>query len=143
MTSTKKRTDTIRLTLSGNHVIAGSARRNSLIGEVNFIVQASRVKSPHGWMLQALYTTRTLDTALAEVLSFKQWSVTQPNLRAYLSKLHTEGVLSAAEYSLYRARIVAPRNRYLHQAGSFPSQLDAEALLVDMQICLAAVLAQV
>jgi len=139
--SRKKRIDTLRVLISGHTILGVSTKRNALIGETNSIDTSSRVKGRNGWLLQVLYTTRALDTCLATVATARGLAAHPPSLGEYLKVLRSHSLISETERAMYQANIVTHRNRYMHSAGEFPNQLEADDLLAEMQGCLATILA--
>jgi hypothetical protein len=97
-------------------------------------------------LLQILHSTRALDTALK---AFVQHHAIQakPSLGGYLTALTGHQVvglrrLTPARQAQYQQRIVSPRNKYMHEAGTAPTDHhEILGLLSEMQSCLAEVTA--
>ena len=142
--SYKKRVDTLRVIMSGSPYIQNSSRRNAIIGEVNRINGVSRAAKSNGWLLAVLHTTRALDTALAEIVDAKGWKTTKTvSLGGYIVALASNGILSPFERNEYQNDLVNKRNKYMHEAGAMPNQVEANAILGKMHACIVAVLARI
>jgi hypothetical protein len=107
---------------------------------MNRITASTKVPKNNGWLLSVLHTTRTLDTTLSEILRYKGWQAQPPGLGKYLTVLSNNGVLWPSEKNDYSDKIVKKRNRYMHEAGAMPNQLEADSLLSEMHACLFLVL---
>lgn len=138
--SYKDRVDTLRVVIGGSRVLAGSRKLNLIIGEVNRIAAADRVPRHNGWLLAVVHTTRALDTTLSEIIIFKAWQSRNRSLGSYLSALQSHRIISNAEHQRYKQEIVDKRNKYMHEAGAMPSQLDANKVLNEMHACLSTIL---
>ncbi len=138
--SYKDRVDTLRVVIGGSRVLAGSPKLNLIIGEVNRIAAADRVPRHNGWLLAVVHTTRALDTTLSEIIIFKAWQSGGRSLGSYLTALQSHRIISNAERQRYKQEIVDKRNKYMHEAGAMPSQLDANKILNEMHACLSTIL---
>lgn len=139
----KKRIDTLRVLVGGNQILASSGKLNALYGEFNGI-SASRRRSGHGgWLLSVVHTTRALDTSLSEIIAGMNWSAAGHSLGGYLKVLEDRSVMEGSQRSRYQKVIVDKRNRYMHEAGAMPQEMEADRLLADMQECLESVVRRV
>jgi hypothetical protein len=110
---------------------------------MNRILSSERVSRHNGWLLAVLHTTRTLDTSLAEILLHKGWISTPQSLGKYLIQLNSHNVLSPGEKNYYNVSIVKSRNKYMHEAGAMPTQIEADRILSEMHACLSIILARI
>ena len=112
--------------------------------------QASRVRrmlpEERRRLLQVLHATRALDTTLSEVVRVRANPVVhQPHsLGQYLDVLAGPGTRSGTlphqDRVLYKRTIADVRNRFMHEADSYPESHELAALLGQMTACLAKVL---
>lgn len=119
-----------------------SPKISTIAGEIARIGHTSRVPKHSGWLLSVLHTTRVLDTTLSELLRLKGWAAGH-SLGDYLKLLRTKSVLQPAEYDAWMKSIVNRRNRYMHEAGEMPDQVQADTLLSEMQSCVTVILGRV
>jgi hypothetical protein len=97
-------------------------------------------------LLQVLHSTRALDTALKVFVRFHSITVRKPSLGGYLHALTTHSLahlrqLPQTRRDDFQNTIVRPRNKYLHEAGTNPSNHhEILSLLSEMQVCLIEVL---
>lgn len=139
--TTKKRIDTVRILVSGHPSLSGSTKLSAIVGELNRVAAATKVPKHNGWLLGVLHTTRALDTTLNEVLAHKSWLHPKDvSLGGYLKRLQAQAVLTAAERARWQRSIVDNRNRFMHTAGAMPTQLENDAMLSEMEACLAIIL---
>lgn len=130
--------------MSGSPYIQNSNRRNAIIGEVNRIHSTSRLAKHNGWLLAVLHTTRALDTALAEIVAAKGLNTPQTvSLGGYLVALVGGGIISPTERNEYQNDLVKRRNKYMHEAGAMPDQMEVNAVLSKMHACIVAILARI
>lgn len=141
--SYKGRVDTMRLLVDSHHILHSSSKLNMIAGEMNRIVAVRSLPRHNGWLLSVLHTTRTLDTVLSEILSYKGWTASPPSIGGYLKSLVGNGVIWSHERAGYEASIVKKRNKYMHEAGAMPDQLEADRILNEMHACMTVVLARV
>lgn len=93
-----------------------------------------------------LHTTRFLDTSLKHFLFTRGIPIGgRRSLGGYLLVLanhHTSGTdrLAARSCDRYRKSIVAPRNRFMHEADRYPSVYEANKVLNEMHACFADVI---
>jgi hypothetical protein len=139
----KDRVDTLRLLIDGHRILRSSSKLTLITGELNRILASSVVPKHNGWLLSVLHTTRTLDTALSEIVTYYGWHVSQPSLGKYLAALTSNNKLWPHEKNGYLNGIVKKRNKYMHEAGAMPNQLEADLILNEMHACLSVVLARV
>ena len=91
-----------------------------------------------------LHTTRALDTALAEIVDAKGWKTQKTiSLGGYIFALASNGVLTSFERVEYQRDLANQRNRYMHEAGAMPNQLEVNAILAKMHSCMVAVLSRI
>jgi hypothetical protein len=110
---------------------------------MNRIITSSNLPKHNGWLLSVLHTTRTLDTVLSEIVVFKGWTANPPSLGSYLKALSGNGALWPHERTGYENSIVRKRNKYMHEAGAMPDQLEADRILNEMHACITVVLSRV
>jgi hypothetical protein len=101
-------------------------------------------------ILEVLHSTRALDTTLRAFVGYHGCrSPGKPlptSLGQYLYALRDHTVAGLSRFTEAHRRhftltISNPRNRYMHEAGAFPTaDLDIQTLLSEMDACLAAVL---
>jgi hypothetical protein len=139
----KARVQTLRLLVDSNYILRASPKLNLIVGEMHRILSSERVPRNNGWLLAVLHTTRTLDTSLAEILIYKGWISTPQSLGKYLVHLSSHNILRAAEKNDYNDKIVKKRNKYMHEAGAMPTQIEANSILSEMHACLSIVLARI
>ena len=137
----KRRVDTLRVLVGQNSALSKSAKLAALYGELNRVLAARSAKHDGRWLLSVLHTTRTLDTSLSELLDAKGWGAGS-NLNEHLKVLATHQVLVGAEVVAFRKEIVYKRNKYMHEAGATPDQLEADRILREMESCLAIVVSR-
>jgi hypothetical protein len=138
----KQRVNLLRVLVDGHPIVRSSPKLSQIVGEMNRITASVKVPKNNGWLLSVLHTTRTLDTTLCEIVKYKGWQVQAPSLGRYLSVLCKNGVLWPPEKNDYSDKIVKKRNRYMHEAGAMPSQLEADGLLSEMHACLTLILSR-
>lgn len=138
----KKRVDTLRILISGHSALATSPKLNIIVGELNRISASSRQPGSNGWLLKVLHTTRSLDTTLSELLQFKRWTASRSSLGSYISAFSLNGILRLPEKQRFENDIVRKRNRYMHEAGAMPTQIEADKILSEMHACVAMILAR-
>ncbi|QJY45140.1 hypothetical protein [Pseudonocardia broussonetiae] len=138
-----KRIETMRVIAGGHPSLSQSNKIQAIYGEFNSIKSCFRRKGAAGWLLSVLYTTRALDTCLSEIISSKHWTPKGAALGGYLKELEARAVLTAVERQLYQATVVKKRNRYMHEAGATPSNVEADRILTDMHACFVIVTSRV
>lgn len=141
--SYKKRVDTLRVVMSGSPYIQNSSRRNAIISEVNRIHSTSRLAKHNGWLLAVLHTTRALDTALAEIVAARGLTPQVVSLGGYLVALVGGGIITPTERNEYQNDLVKKRNKYMHEAGAMPDQIEVNAVLSKMHACIVLILARI
>lgn len=139
----KQRVDTLRIIVDAHPIVRSSPKLSQIVGEMYRISASTKVPKSNGWLLSVLHTTRTLDTTLSEIVRYKGWPIQAPSLGRYLAALCTNGILNSSEKNAYNDKIVKKRNKYMHEAGAMPNQLEADGILSEMHTCLTIVLARV
>jgi hypothetical protein len=132
--------------------IAGDAVSWSLIkGELNAVVDANRVSiKKRRWLLQVVHCTRALDSGLAVFIREKRIAPLSASraptaLGDYLELLERHstpgpGKLPRGSAKRYKKTIVKHRNRYMHEAGSYPhDERQIRMLLGEMEVLLSLV----
>ena len=141
--SSKNRVATLQIIISAHSSLSSSPKLTDILGELNRVTAAAKVPKHNGWLLGLLHTTRALDTTLREVVKDKGWlSPKYQSLGGYLNALQNNQIISPSECSQWRQSIVDRRNKYMHSAGAMPTQLETDAILSEMQACVAVVLAK-
>lgn len=139
--SHKQRVKTLQILVSTHMALKNSACLTAITGELKRIPGAARIPKHNGWLLMVLHTTRALDTCLRELLNHRGWKQpTRYNLGAYLTVLSRHHLLTHAEHQRFKSKIVAKRNRYMHEAGAMPARHEADNIVNEMHACLTQVL---
>jgi len=147
MSSEKRRIDTINAIVTGSS-IANEVECSLVLGEFNEVHRCARVspdKRKH--LLQVLHSTRALDSALSAFIRVNSLQVRTPSLGSYIYSLahHSSNglqTLSSAERARFQSEIVDKRNKFMHEAGAYPNQVQVvNRLLSEMQTCLTRVAA--
>jgi hypothetical protein len=139
----KRRIETLQVVVSSHSGLTNSLKLTQITGEFARILAAARVPKHNGWLLTVLHTTRALDTTLSELIKHKGWSTNDTHsLGAYLKVLRTHNVLTNAERNQYQGEVADKRNKYMHEAGAMPQQLEASTILNEMHACLSLVLSR-
>jgi hypothetical protein len=133
----------MRLLVEGHHILKSSSKLSLVTGEMNRITAAGNLPRHNGWLLSVLHTTRTLDTVLSEIVAVKGWSASPPSLGSYLRALSSNGALWPHERTAYENNIVRKRNKYMHEAGAMPNQLESDRILCEMHACMTVVLSRI
>jgi hypothetical protein len=119
--------------------------------ELGDVLRAGKIPDKRRrWLLQVLHSTRALDSALAAFVQQKGIRPTKKRgkltgLGSYLKLLEAHGTsrggrLPRGFARKYQMSIVNHRNRFMHEAGSFPAnEAEIRTLLGEMQSCMAAV----
>jgi hypothetical protein len=139
----KKRVETLRILAGGHSILSASSKLQAIYGEFNRISTSRRRNTPDAWLLTVLHTTRALDTCLSELLSGKGWMTATKSLGAYLKELESRNVLTPRQRTAYQRSVVVKRNKYMHEAGATPSNLEADRVLTDMHQCFVDVIARI
>jgi hypothetical protein len=126
---------------------ADAATCSTVCTEFDEAVRASAIPSDgRRRLLQILYSTRALDTALKAFVQHHAIPAGHSlggSLKA-LTEHRVAGLrrLSPPRKAQYQQRIVDPRNKYMHEAGAAPTNHhEILSLLSEMQSCLAEVTA--
>ncbi len=138
----KRRLDTLRVIIEGHPSLCNSPKLSLIAGEINRVATADRAAKDSGWLLAVLYTTRALDTTLSEILIYKGWTAHSPNLNGYLLVLRSNGILFPSEKRGYDIELVHARNKYMHEAGAMPREIEANRILNEMHACIALILSR-
>ncbi len=140
---------TLRVLVQGDPSLnrnASAATR--ILNELDAILDtASSGKPERRLLMQVLHTTRALDTSLKEFLNTHGLlTYRERGLGSYLDKAQSHRnpnlrPLDPLRSLYFKEEIVKRRNRYMHEADTYPKD-DAEtlALLADMHACLFEVL---
>lgn len=124
----------------GHPRLGTSTAANHILNEYSQVMGVASVR-PQGrrWLLQVLYSSRALDTALCDLVQLRVHRRPTSIGRA-LSRLVGEG-LDRRLADQYQLRVANVRNHYLHRADVHPaSEQEVAAYLADMEQCLATVL---
>lgn len=137
----KKRVETLRLLIGQNSVLSNSVKLVALYAELNRLLAIRTAKHDSRWLLSVLHTTRALDTSLSELRNAKGWG-SGTSLNDHLTVFTKHQILYTAELTAYRNEIVYKRNKYMHEAGATPDQLEADRILREMEGCLSVVISR-
>jgi hypothetical protein len=145
----KARINTLQALIAGSSSIVGAA---SVIHEFSEVHLVRRVRNDRRRrLLEIVHSVRALDTTLREFVAHhkcmpKSNKIPQ-TLGQYLFALRDHKTpnlqqISEAARQHFQQSIVSARNKYMHEAGVFPSHDQATyILLAEMHACLATVLA--
>lgn len=98
-------------------------------------------------LIQVLFSTRAIDTALRNYIASKGIPATPRSIGESLHVLVSHQVtgisrLSERQYRSFQSQIAHRRNRYMHAAGAFPAGVqEVTELLGAMEACLTRVFA--
>lgn len=152
MSRHKARVLTIQALLAARPCIVSSANYpviNAEFDEVHLVRKVRR--NSRRRLLEVLHSARGLDTMLRTFV--QHYGCTSNPLRppnamgSYLYALrdHTVGgigKINETHRNLFQSRIVLNRNKYLHEAGTFPlDDNEVNILLSDMHFCISTVIA--
>jgi len=148
MSTSRRRIRTIQAIVAGCPAIGGAPIHTLIDTEFNEVHRARWVRiRDRRRLLQVLHSTRALDSSLKTFLNYHNcpqgnslggylWSLT----RHQSATLRTR--LSGTARHHFQQEIVDKRNRYMHEAGSYPGNAaEVENLLSEMQDCIATVVA--
>ena len=138
-----KRIATLRVLVGSHRSLVHSSKRNNIVGELNRIIATNKLPKNSGELLAVLYATRALDTALSEILAYKRWSPKSPALGDFLIELRNKGCLTETQRDGYQKSIVKKRNKYMHEAGAMPDNLETDKILNEMYACMSAVIGSI
>jgi hypothetical protein len=137
MSRIRRRIETLQVLVDGSSLALTYVAECSLVStEFQSVSDVHSTPQVHRrWLLQVLHSTRAIDTYLyAFVRCFGYMPPQTPpaHLRAYLQALRGSptsgrGSLNSQQYARFKADIVYPRNRYMHEAGAYPMN-DQEVL---------------
>lgn len=92
------------------------------------------------WLLQVLHASRAADSAVGAFLGAGGITPVPNSLGPRLDKLAIPGVhgnrMPVSEVASYKKGFVAKRNRYVHEAGAYPTEVEAATQLADIDTCL-------
>jgi hypothetical protein len=153
MSDHKKRIDTMKVILTGSPVSRASAYP-MILGELNLVLSVKSIQDKkRKYLLQILHSTRALDSTLSAFIRERPINLPPPpdklkrSLGGYLKWLskhttHGVGKLPSSSANNYQISIVKPRNKYMHQAGTYPlDEREISKLLSEMYSCMSVVLA--
>jgi len=146
----KARVRTLQALVMGTPCLAAHSKLHSIQDEFNEVYAVRKVRrATRRRILEVLHSTRALDTTLATFVGHHGCrSPGKPapvNLGRYLYALrdHTVaglGRLAETQRHHFDSNIVKLRNRYMHEAGTFPAiDADVQVLLSEMDTCLTVV----
>lgn len=142
----KQRVRLIQALIAGNPAISSNGLHSTIQTEFFEAYQVCRVRSrQRRHLLQVVHITRALDSALSVFIDY-HGCTSKHSLGGYLWSLarHQSASLNNQLLPQDRRRfqnsIVDIRNRFLHEAGSYPTTDDEiNTLLAEMQDCLVVV----
>jgi hypothetical protein len=148
MSHHRRRIRTIQAIIAGSPAIVNDPLYDVIIREFDEVYCARRVRiRDRRRLLQVLHSTRALDTCLRVFIDFHNCPSAR-SLGGYLRSLQNHrsptlrGRLSHPERHRFQNSITNNRNRYMHEAGAYPTDDNEVAqLLSEMQDCLLIVLA--
>jgi hypothetical protein len=146
MSSHKQRIRLIQAIIAGNPAIYGNPLHPTIQREFGEAYQVRRVRNPQRrHLLQVVHSTRALDSSLRAFVIYHQ-CLSGNSLGKYLASLTNHqsptlnSQLSPRDRHRFQNTIVNTRNRFMHEAGSYPaSENDISTLLSEMHDCLFAV----
>lgn len=117
-----------------------ATQRQRVSDEFDAVVVAARTRNvPRRHLIQLLHATRGLDSGTSQII-LSSGGTLQPSLGAMLYWLRNTGIggmtLPEATRHHYQTTIVDVRNRYVHEAGAFPTDSELLLLLSEMEACL-------
>ncbi|MEL4467721.1 hypothetical protein [Luteococcus sp. H154] len=138
----KNRINTLHILISTSQTLASAPFLNEITGEMNSLKNLPGDKRPEDRLLKVLYTTRFLDSSLAQVIQVRGWDSngTCHSLGDYLKRLKRVSVLTEDQKNHYMQQVTNKRNVYMHRASATPSPTEAEAILSEMHSCITEVL---
>lgn len=142
----KQRIRLIQALIAGNPAIFSNGLHGTIQTEFSEAYQVRRVRSrQRRHLLQVVHSTRALDSALRVFINYHGCTSAQ-SLGGYLWSLARHHSVSLNSQLLTQDRrrfqnsIVDIRNRFLHEAGSYPTtDNEINTLLAEMQDCLVVV----
>lgn len=139
MASRKNQIRTVQALIAGNRYLHRSTTSLSLIdGEFNEFLKVDSVKlNKRKWLLQIFHLTRAFDSTLKVYITKRGWRSNRRSLGSYLFTLKNRNVITEAERNHWQTTIVKPRNKYMHEAGSWPhNDRESNQLLAEIIACL-------
>lgn len=142
----KSRIDTLKCLVAGSKSLSAIPYRSIIECEFDEVKNLSNINIPkRKYLLSVLHSTRALDTSLKRFVSYHGLSnKVSTSLGASLKYIQDSppGILNAP-FTLrvrFQNSIVKERNRYMHEAGAFPSSdNEIRRLLSEMDHCLSVV----
>jgi hypothetical protein len=133
----KRRIETVKVLVTSS-VVSLHPIHLAVLEELDNAYKSARVRLLNRKrILQVLHMTRALDSSLKTFVDHHGCGGQAHNLGGYLIALATHGYIDDAERAYYQTRIVARRNIYMHEAGTFPPHdQEISDLLDDMSACL-------
>lgn len=143
MSTNKKRIKAIQALVAGSVVASAPILCSAIQNELSEVYRVDRVKPlQRRRLLQVLHSTRALDSFLGQFTDHHGCRGNSGSLGQYLQQLTNHRVrgirqLNQAKRTHFQRNIVDKRNKYMHEAGAFPTN-DGEIirLLAEMQNCL-------
>lgn len=148
----KSRVRTLQALILGSSALATSPLMPHIQAEFAEVHAVRKIRRANRRrLLEVLHSTRALDTTLSAFVGFhgcrNPKSTGLPkSLGQYLNALHfhqSAGLrtITALQRSHFQKQIVDPRNRYMHEAGAYPTaDVELQSLLSEMDTCLSVVL---
>jgi len=145
MSTTPSRIETIKAMLYANPISAHShfPRIMSEFDEIKNARWVLRTNRRH--LLQIIHSSRGVDSTLKTFIQFHQLSTNSNNLGSNLFTLRDHSSLSIgriteSQRSHFQRNIVRIRNRFMHEAGAFPSsENEVRSLISEIQFCISIV----
>jgi hypothetical protein len=146
----KARVRTLQALVSGLPSLATGPSLTGIRAEFGEVYAVRKVRrATRRRLLEVLHSTRALDTALRAFVAHHGCRTSRvpvpTSLGQYLYALRDHTVAGLGRFTEpqrahFMSSIVIPRNRYMHEAGLFPTaDADIQTLLSEMDACLAAV----
>lgn len=145
--SLKNRSKTIEAIMAGSRVATAGPVKQRLDDEWRALAESARLARPRRELLQVIHTSRLLDSFMASFLAHHAILYSPPpGMGNYLKALRDHsrpavGKLPEHRRLHHQNHVVRVRNVFMHQAGVFPTQKQADELLSSMHVCLAEVAA--
>lgn len=138
----KKRVTALQALVYGSRLgMNQQAVCSNVHNEFEQVLKAIKIPlKPRRYLLQVLHSTRALDTSLRELTAILNPQATSNSLGGYLRDLQVTRAgnwgFSHNEVNHFQTEIVTPRNKFMHRAGTFPTNTQVEQLLSSMDACL-------
>lgn len=144
---TRRRIETLKALVDGS-IVSTHAAHPSVIDELDLVHEVRRVPQlPRRYLLQVLHATRALDSYLKAFINSHGLNPHAAALGQYLQTLanHAHAPLqrmSQTDRLRFQRTIANIRNRFMHEAGTFPGrEAEVENLLAEMDALLSLVVA--